>query len=71
MFTRQFKVQMGKSTLIIISMKEKSRLWREINTSPPISLFMIRVSPPFDGKGTGPIRQKWTSKWLFPRQQNE
>ena len=22
-------------------------------------------------KGTGPIRRKWTSKWLFPRRHNK
>ena len=28
-------------------------------------------SPSFDGKSTGPIRQKWPSKWLFPRRHNK
>ena len=36
MSTHQFKVQMGKSTLIMSSIKQKCQLWREINTSPAI-----------------------------------
>ena len=31
MFTRQFKVQIGKSTDIIKKSKSECRLWREIN----------------------------------------
>ena len=27
--------------------------------------------PSFDRKGTGPIRRKWTSKWLFPRRHHK
>ena len=42
-YTRQFKVQIGKSTLNILSIKEKCLLWREINTSPSISSSMDRV----------------------------
>ena len=26
--------------------------------------------PSIDGKSSGPIRQKWTSKWLLPRRHN-
>ena len=43
MFTRQFKVKMGKSTVIILSMKEICRLWREAKTLPSISSFIHRV----------------------------
>ena len=43
MFTRQFKVQIGKSTLIILSIREKCRLFREKNTSPSIYSFIDRV----------------------------
>ena len=42
-YTRQFKVQIGKSTLNILSIKEKRQLWRKINTSPSISSFMDRI----------------------------
>ena len=43
LFTRQIKVQIGKSTLIILFTKEKCRLWREINTFPSISFLTDRV----------------------------
>ena len=44
LFTRQIKVQIGKSTLIRIFIKEKGcRLWREINTLPYISSLTDRV----------------------------
>ena len=39
----QLKVQMGKSTWIILSLKEKCRLWRVIDTSPSISSFIDSV----------------------------
>ena len=50
LFTRQFKVQLGKSTLIILSIKEKCRLWREIKTSPSTSPSIDRVFPICDRK---------------------
>ena len=43
MLTRQFKVQLGKSTLIILSTKEKCPFWREKNTSPSIFSFIDHV----------------------------
>ena len=44
MFTHQTKVQIGKSTLIMLFIKgKKYRLWREINTFPSISSLMDRV----------------------------
>ena len=46
MFTRQIKVQIGKSTLTILFFKEKGcRLWREINTLQSISSLTDRVFP--------------------------
>ena len=42
-FTRKFKVPIEKSTLIILSTREKCRLLREINTSPSISFFIDRI----------------------------
>ena len=44
LFTRQIKVQIGKSTLIILFIKEMGcRLWREINTLPSNSSLTDRV----------------------------
>ena len=34
MFKRQVKVQIGKSTLIILIKRQKRRLWLEMNTFP-------------------------------------
>ena len=48
LLTRQIKVQIGKSTLIILFIKEKGcRLWREINTLPSISSLTDSVFPTF------------------------
>ena len=37
--------------------------------TPPRPFLPSRTAsfPSFDGKSTGPIRKKWTLKWLFPR----
>ena len=43
LFTRQIKVQIGKSTLIILPINGECRLWRQINTSPSSFSFMYRV----------------------------
>ena len=48
LFTRQIKVQIWKSTLITLFIKEKCRLLGEMNTFPSISSFTDRVFPPFD-----------------------
>ena len=57
LFTRQIKVQIGKSTLIIIFIKERERcrLWREINTFSSISSLTDRVFPIFQQE-TGTVR---------------
>ena len=71
-FTRQIKVQIGKSTLIILFIKEKEcRHWRKINTFPSISPLTDSVLSIFRQKKYGPIRRKWISKWLFPRRHNK
>ena len=44
MFAGQVKVQVEKSTLIILTTKEKSRLWREINTFLPFLLSEVAFS---------------------------
>ena len=43
LFTRQVNVQIGKSILIILSIMEKCRHLREINTLPSISSLTDRV----------------------------
>ena len=43
LFTQQFQVQIRKSALIIIFIKEKCRLWRETNTFPSIYSLTDRV----------------------------
>ena len=61
------RYKVGKRTLTIIITKEKCQLWREINTFPSISSLQTASLPSFDGKYTGVIHRKWTSKCLFPR----
>ena len=43
MFTRQVKVQIGKSTLKITTLKSKCRLWREMNIFS-LRFFLHRTS---------------------------
>ena len=50
MFTRQFNVQKGKSTLFILFTEEKYQLWRERKTFPFISPFMDLVFSMFRQK---------------------
>ena len=66
LFTRQSKVQIRNSTLIILSIKEKCRLWREIKTSRSISFFIDRVFPYFDGKTYGSNPSKMHIKVVLP-----
>ena len=53
MFTRQLKVQIGKSSLFIISIKEKGRFWREMDTAPSVSSYIDRVFSESRGKKYG------------------
>ena len=69
LFTRQFKVEIGKSTLFISFIKGEMPTLAG-NKHFPVHFF-LHLPRPFHlstEKGTGPIRRKWTSKWLFPRQ---
>ena len=43
LFTRQIKVQLGKSTFFILTIEESWRLWQDISTSPSFSSFIDRV----------------------------
>ena len=72
MFTRQIKVQIGKSTLIILFIKGKMPTLAG-NKHPPVHFFLRepRFFQLSTEKGTGPIRRKWTSKWLFPRRHSK
>ena len=47
---RRFKVQTGKSTLIILSITEECRLWRKVNNYPSFSFFIDRVFSIFPQK---------------------
>ena len=67
-FTRQIKVQVGKSTLIILFTKEKMpNLAGYKHPSVHFFLHGPRLFHLSTGKRTDPIRRKWTSKWSFPR----
>ena len=54
MFTRQVKVQVGKSTYITNTSKSECRLWWEINNFPSISSLIGRVLSIFRQKMEGP-----------------
>ena len=61
MFTRQIKVQLGKSTLIILFIEEKDANSGEKKTPlRPFHPSRTASIPSSDGKSTGPIRRKWT-----------
>ena len=70
LIARQIKVQIGKSTLTILSIKQNFPLSRELNSSPSISSFMDRVFSIFRRKSTGQSREKRTWKWSLPRRHN-
>ena len=50
----------------IVYQRKRCRLWREINTLPSTSSLTNRVLSILRRTNTGPVRRKWTSKWLFP-----
>ena len=55
-----------------IYQRERCRLGREIKTPfRPFLRSRTASFPSFDRKKYGPIRRKWTSKWLLPRQHNK
>ena len=56
LFTSQFKLKIGKSTFIILSIKEKCRHWREKTPLRPFLPSSTASLSSFDGKSTGPIR---------------
>ena len=67
MFTRQIKVQIGKSTLIKLFIKEKGcRLWREINTFPSISSLTDRVFSIFRQKKVRSDPSEMDIKMVIP-----
>ena len=72
MYTRQINVQTGKSTLFILFIKEEMPT---LAGKKHISIHFFLHGPSLfhlsTEKGTGPIRRKWTSKWLFPRRHNK
>ena len=72
LFTRQIKVQIGKSTLIILFIKGKMPT---LAANKQLSVHFLFQGPRIfhlsTEKSTGPIRRKWSSKWLFPWRHNE
>ena len=66
LFTRQIKVQIGKSTLIKLFIKAKCRLWREKNTLPSISSFTDRVFSIFRRKKYGSDPSEMDIKVVIP-----
>ena len=64
LFTRQIKVQIGKSTFIKGKMPT-------LAGNKYLSIYFFLHGPRLfhlsTEKSTGPIRRKWTSKWLLPR----
>ena len=71
LFTRQIKVQKGKSTLIITFIKgEMPTLAGNKHLFIHFFLHGSRLLHLSTEKSTGPIRRKWTSKWLFSCRHN-
>ena len=66
LFTRQFKVQTGKSILFILYIEEKFGLWRETKTSPSISSFMDHVSSIFRRMKYGSNPSEMAIKVVIP-----
>ena len=72
LFTRQFMVQIGKSTLIILSVKGKiPTLAGKKHLSVHFFPHGPRLFHLWTEKGTRPIREKCTSKWLLPSQRKK
>ena len=72
LFTRQIKVQLGKSTLNIVFIKGKDAdSGGKLTPFRPFLPSRTASFPYFDRKNYGPIRRKWTSMWLIPRRHNK
>ena len=68
---RQVKVQKGKSSSKILTLKEKCGLWwKKTNFHPFLPSYTASLLS-FDGNYTGVIRPKWTSKSLSSRRHIE
>ena len=72
MFTRQFKLQIGKSTLIIMFIKGRMPTLAE---NKQLSIHFFLQGPRLFHLSTEKVRvqpvKNWTSKWLFPRRHNK
>ena len=65
-FKRQVKVKKARSTLFILSSKEKCQLWQEINSSPSISSNIDRVFSTFRRKKYGYNPSEMDNKVVIP-----